>query len=299
MHVLVDRFILRAAEEHATKRSRVVQQRLARMCRAADVRLAAADEIDPWSTAIGIDLQRDAVALLARAALIDSGAGADAKLDEIWAEIEAPAAVRDLVGSQDVTSADALSADAQLDMRLALSEIAARLRARVEPRTATEIRQARRARVASALVCAAAVLVFGLRAIFGRTNYTRGARVTASSQFPGFGPQPDGVINGEIESKFGVHTYYDPSPWVMIALTKQRTIREIRVYPRGDGGLDETWPIDLEISNDGEHWEMLEERVTPFSQADPWVIHTERTARFVRASKRSFGYIALAEIEVY
>jgi len=57
----------------------------------------------------------------------------------------------------------------------------------------------------------------------------------------------------------------------------------------------------LEVSTDGTTYRQLAERVTAFSQMDPWVYLTpaHESARFVRVRGEHEGVLVLTEVEVY
>jgi hypothetical protein len=129
-------------------------------------------------------------------------------------------------------------------------------------------------------------------------NLAREAHASASSRFAQT-PDPSGVNNGTIEGTFGVHTTKERDAWVGLDLGKERTIREVRVYARGDGFASESLPLALEVSHDGVSFELLERRDLPFTQALPWVFRGEVSARHLRVRHIGEGYVALAELEVY
>jgi len=303
--ILLDRFLLRSVEEKVAKRTSGVQERIALMHGAGTARVSAAEaQNDERMLASTLDLQRAGVTLFAGAALLDKGEEVETARPAIWAKVDAlgdiPAlsGVLDFLRANDMLAADALPLDAQLKTRDDLREVGKALRSRVEPRSAHEIRVARRVRIALVAIGAAVIVGWVLRSCLRPTNYALGATVTMSSQYPGT-PAPEGLVNGEIEGKYGAHTRDQDNPWIVVDLGKPRFIRETRVYNRGDEWARESLPLDLSLSNDGVQYDLVETRATPFSQTDPWVTHPQRMARFVKLSKSPHGYVALSELEVY
>jgi hypothetical protein len=105
-----------------------------------------------------------------------------------------------------------------------------------------------------------------------------------------------GVVNGEIEPNYGVHTTFG-NAWVMVDLQSPFRLAEARIHNRADGWFGEGLPMTLQVSEDGKTFADVERRTEVFGSADPWVVQLGgRRARFVRVS--SPKYIALTEIEV-
>jgi hypothetical protein len=307
---LVDRLLLRSLEQKVAKRSAEAQETIARLVRAADLRIAACEaQTDERTVAAMLSLYREAATLLAAAVLEDEGEHTELVREHVWDKFagwrerqsDAPKAIdeaRAFFSSTDLLAADAKSRDEQLVLREKAHQACAWLRARVDPRSPKDVRVARKVRIIMLALIAALVVGWTIRTLTQPKNWARGATVTMSSQYPG-SPNPEALVNGEIEGKFGGHTNVQEQPWILVDLGQERSIKEIRVYNRGDEYAHETIPLDLEVSLDGVHYETIDRRATPFSQSDPWVVRRSTTARFVRLSKSGHGYIALAEIEVY
>jgi hypothetical protein len=84
---------------------------------------------------------------------------------------------------------------------------------------------------------------------------------------------------------------------VLVDLKESHPIDHVVVYNRGDGWFDECLPLRVELSDDGEHFDVVGTQTTHFVSFT--VAVNGRAARFVRVSKPDRGYIALNEIEVY
>ncbi len=172
------------------------------------------------------------------------------------------------------------------------------MQAYIDPRTPVDVRIARWRRIGIVLAVLTFFVWMGIRAMSRPQNFARNAFVTSSSQFPGT-PPPSAVVNGDIEGKFGVHTQIQDGAWVLLDLGEVHSMKEIRIYNRGDEYAREVPPLVLETSLDGKQYDVVDRRDTLFGQADPWVIRKPQKARYVRVSKPGRGYIALAEIEIY
>lgn len=295
LQALLDRALLRTAEEKAKRRAPDAQERIARLVNAADARLTAADAMtDERSAAVALDLYRQAATWIARAMADDRGEPADDPWKPLDKELEG---LTEHFASTDPLLFDAMPREEQIALRDKARAACARLRAEIEPRSAPELRAARRLRVVLALALAAIVLGYWLRTITHPTNYALGANVSMSSQFPGT-PNPAALVNGEME-RFGGHTAVQSDPWIQIDLGQERSIREIRLYNRGDDDAKDMPPLDLSVSSDGVSFQNVGRREVLFTQQEPWIQKTSATGRYVRVSKSGQGYIALSEIEVY
>jgi hypothetical protein len=173
------------------------------------------------------------------------------------------------------------------------------LRDRVEPRTLREIQVNRGLRLA---VCGGVVLFLLWRCLamlFAPTNIALHKKVTISARFPlSVAPADNsGLVNGEIESNYGIHTAVGAA-WVMIDLGAVHPIREVVVHNRRDGWYDEGMPFFLELSVDGTQFIEIARRAEHFSASDPWVASGRGLpARYVRI--RSDHYVTLTEVEVH
>ena len=112
-------------------------------------------------------------------------------------------------------------------------------------------------------------------------------------------PDNGGVVNGEIEATYGVHTALG-SGWVMVDLGEPHKLGQVKIYNRADAFFDDGLPLSLELSDDGLKFVLAERRTTGFTCITPWIFDVPRStapARFVRV--RSDNFVALTEIEIY
>jgi hypothetical protein len=74
----------------------------------------------------------------------------------------------------------------------------------------------------------------------------------------------------------------------------------VNVFGRGDGYYDQSIPLSLEASDDGDTYRAVAQRDTPFSADDPWLIKPiDLVARFIRLRTLRRSYLVLGEVEVY
>lgn len=179
-----------------------------------------------------------------------------------------------------------------------LGDLFAELLAQMEPRSLGIIRVTRALRL-SAVALGALYILYLLGARLWRgENLALRAQASASSQLEGT-IDARGVINGKVENTFGVHTQKEADPWVRLDFGAERTIKQVIVYPRGDGYANESLPLILESSSDGQVFSAIATRRDPFTQQTPWVVKSSISARYLRIHRNSFGYISLSEIEAY
>jgi hypothetical protein len=152
-----------------------------------------------------------------------------------------------------------------------------------------------------------AVIVVGLLAsvsaivsyVVRPKNIARDKPAIASSI--GFDTKPSGAVNGRIYEQFGFHSNAEAAPWLRIDLESAYDITRIRVYGRHDCCFDQSIPMAVELSNDGQNFTGIAERRTPFDQLDPWEIVPVRPirARYVRVRALNNTVLVLSEVEVY
>ena len=139
----------------------------------------------------------------------------------------------------------------------------------------------------------------GLMLALGPRNLAFLMPVAASSQEDGK-PGADALVNGKLESEYGLHTKRQESPWATIDLGRPRDIGTIRVYNRADGFQDEQLPLELSVSNDNTNFTVIAERDTMFTQAFPWRIRVDgKPARYVRFQVPRGTVLCLSEVEVF
>jgi hypothetical protein len=307
-------YLLVEAEKTAAGRSPEQQAAITGYFDAATRRYLAAEALSEPADAVGaIVLYRESITLfvVALAKTTDDGAAASLGVaqaldfvdglvaDAPTARREGILSLRSAFRSDDALALDALGPEDLQKLRTAAQETAAWLRSRIDPRPARALRMARQVRLAVAALSILALLCVATAYALAPKNIARGKITVASSHHPGT-PPASGATNGEIEPSYGVHTEADAEPWVMVDLGKPYSVREVRVYNRGDGWQDEGLPIALDVSLDGKAWKEVDRRATPYSQSQPWIakIHVP-PVRYVRVRRPVRGVIAISEIEVY
>jgi len=133
---------------------------------------------------------------------------------------------------------------------------------------------------------------------FSPRNVALHKRVIASSH--AFGTTPEGAVNGKKYEPLGFHSAEEESPWLSIDLGEPHVIRRVKAYGRIDCCLDQSIPLAMEVSDDGNSYREIGEMTEEFSQWDPWVIETRSlVARFVRFRTKRNSALVLSEVEVF
>jgi hypothetical protein len=310
-----DLLLLDRAEREVRAR-RPEQQELVRRYHAAAVRRAAvADELtDDRGAVAALVLYREAAALLVAALAVTRDPEASAGgvvtgvpwdvLDELARAGAVPSPPTAIEEARRTLTAvgplvfDHIPASELLARRATVESVVRWLRDQIEPRTLQEIHTSRALRVAGAALLLIALVYYAVRPLFRPNNVALHKPVTLSQRHPESTAPADnsGLVNGEIERSYGIHTI-GTGGWVMVDLLGVYNLREVRVYNRADEWFDQGLPFRLELSEDGTHFNVAEERKEPFSSTSPWVFHaTGQRARFVRISSKT--YVALTELEV-
>lgn len=313
---LVELVWLGAAQRRAEGYSLEQQRLVAELVAAAIARERVALTLrEPASAAAALGVHRDAVLLAARAVLIaagrpvsDEAAGAlqlVTQLEEVLAErgagdLEAALQrLRPVLEATDPLVFDRMTPEEQREKRLALEMLLSWLRAEVEPRPVDALRMQRWTRVGLVALSAIALLILSFTRAAAPANVALGRPARASSRHPGT-PDAAGVVDGEFRAGFGVHTRREQAPWVEVDLETIHAVERVVVYHRADGYQDESLPLSLQVSEDGQTWQDVSLRSDRFTHASPWETALGgRRARLVRVTKPSPGYIALGEIVVY
>jgi hypothetical protein len=210
--------------------------------------------------------------------------------------------VRAALRAPDALAFDRMPAADLVTLGSALHALIRRLRARIDLRSDAYLRGLGILRIAAVLL----VVIYGLYAIshrvFAEENLARARPVEASSRQPGT-PDPSEVVDGVISGKYGVHTQVGGTgtAWVVVDLGKERDVRRIVVYNRGDTHFDDGLPFTLSLSTDGKTYVALAKREVHFGNGDllspPWTVECHTRARYVRVE--AHGYLVLREIEVF
>jgi hypothetical protein len=194
---------------------------------------------------------------------------------------------------------DRLPPQTLLDRRSVVQATVHRLQALIEPRTPSQLKVGRLARVTGAVLLLA-LLVLALAASLRHPNLALKKPVSASSRHPASTAPADnsGLTNGEIEATFGIETAPGPS-WVMIDLQEDQKVSRVKIFNRRDGSFDAGLPLTLETSADGVTFAAADTRAQPFSSSSPWIWKAPSGTHFRFLRVRSNTLVALTEIEVY
>jgi len=310
-----DWFLLEGPERRVRALSPERQRLVRKYYEAGTRRVIIADELtDDTGLVSALVLYRAAAGPLAAAviAAADPSATPDGSLVGGWDALAAlassgriptpPAALaeaRAILSAPDPMTFDDATPETLRAWHTVVKEALRWLRDRVEPRTLRAIQVNRGVRLA---ICGAVVLFLLWRAVgvlFAPTNIALHKKVTISARLPASVAPVDnsGLVNGEIESDYGILTAVGAA-WVVIDLGAIHPIGEVVIHNRADGWYDEGLPFFLELSLDGTHYTELGRRTEHFSASDPWVARGQRRpARYLRI--RSEHYVALTEIEVH
>ncbi|HEY4184289.1 MAG TPA: discoidin domain-containing protein [Polyangia bacterium] len=191
--------------------------------------------------------------------------------------------------------------DERLTKRRTVQTTVTYLHGLVEPRSVPELKADRLTRVAGLLVVLVLALAWSGYRLVSLPNIALHKPVTISGRFAFSSAPADntGLVNGEIEPAYGIHTSLG-SGWVMVDLQKTYRLSRVKIYNRADTLFDEGLPMTLEVSKDGVHFDLVDRRTTTFSATSPWVFVASSAtplARFVRVASKNF--VALTEIEVF
>jgi hypothetical protein len=213
---------------------------------------------------------------------------------------ELRAAFLDAVRASDPRAVERLTPSEALLAGQTASAVVRSLAALVEPRSVSDIRFVRRARVASLGLAALALVVWLVAGLLGRTNLALHKPVATSGVHPAGTSPPAGLTDGITSGGYGVHTAVAALPWVSVDLLGVHVVDEVKVYNRGDGWYNDGLPMTVQLSEDGTNFVDVATRTATFGQQTPWTIEMPRQrARYVRVRGGSGKYVALSELEVF
>jgi hypothetical protein len=307
-------FLLEEAERRISKVSES-QRELSRLYHAAaSKRLSVARLIQtPRLTPVSLSLYRDAAFMFAMAFLASSRDDVDfAKLDH-QALLEATDRALKARGlsvppnleltkptlvASDPMTLDRLESRSAIRVRQELEATTRWLSSLIEFRSPRQFVLARLSRIVLALA-AGAFLVRWLAThapLPGNIALNKFARSTT----PAYDTAPQGAVDGKKDGRFGFHSAEESFPWLTIDLGRRHHIASIKVFGRGDCCFDQSVPLALEASDDGDSFHIVDERWTPFRESDPWVLSPEGlVTRFLRLKVKRTSVLVLSEVEVY
>jgi hypothetical protein len=125
-------------------------------------------------------------------------------------------------------------------------------------------------------------------------NLAEGKPWRASSAYKGFSAEA-GICDGG-KTRIFFHTNREPEPWVELDLGEPALIRRVDIRNRRDCCRDRSFPLAIEGSLDGQHWQELGRQTEPFSRSTLEFKPTK--ARYVRAKalKRTFFHLESLEV---
>ena len=197
-----------------------------------------------------------------------------------------------LMASEPLAS-DRLAPEAAIRARDDLDAVTRWLSTLLETRSQRQVRQARLRRLAAVSACGIALLYW----ILAPHNLAIDKPVRSS--VPTYDTAPVGAVDGEKNGRFGFHSTIEDSPWLTIDLRRKHRISSIKVFGRGDCCFDQSVPLALEVSDDGNSFQTIDERKTAFSESDPWLVEPSGlSTRFVRLRTERRSVLVLSEVEV-
>jgi hypothetical protein len=128
------------------------------------------------------------------------------------------------------------------------------------------------------------------------TNLARGKPVSGVAA--AYDTSLSGVTDGIVVGSLGFHSVSTTSPWLIIDLGRVVDVRSVRVYPRGDCCPSQSLPLELALSVDEKSFHALAERHEPFVPYQPWTVHANQRARFVKLAART-DLLVISEVEVF
>lgn len=160
-------------------------------------------------------------------------------------------------------------------------------------------RQLARRRIAGWVLLAAVLVAWAALSLRPRANLALHHRAEASSS--ALDTNPLGAVDGFRHGQLGFHSKEEDGAWLVIDLGAPHSLRQVLAFGRADCCFDQSIPLRLQASLDGQAYQTLAERTTPFSQFDPWRVELkgQQRARYLRFQIAKRGFLVLSEVEVY
>jgi hypothetical protein len=167
-----------------------------------------------------------------------------------------------------------------------------------ETRSLAQLGWVRRMRLTAAALATLALVGGAARWAFSPPNLALHKPARASSL--NFDTQASGVVDGELNGRFGYHSQEEDSPSLTVDLERPCLLKTVEIYGRGDCCYDQSLPLILEVSDDDKSYRTMAKRTTSFSEYDPWVVKPGgEKARFVRLRADHHGLLVLGEVVVH
>jgi hypothetical protein len=180
-----------------------------------------------------------------------------------------------------------------------LGQRCGQLRREVELRSPGWLRWLSMFRITLALSLCGASLWLGKWWLFPPHNLARTATVHATKA--ALDTKAEFAVDGYRYGQLGFHSEVLDQPWLSVDLGQETKLGSVRVYGRADCCFDQSLPLQLELSNDGESFRAISVREKPFSQYQPWVVRLppSTSARYVRVRRLERGVLVVSELEIY
>lgn len=312
-HALAEFFLLRSAEQAAKARPPALIQRTRAQLEHAVRTMRAAEQAE--SVELRVELARQAVRELRECTVYETGSAPDTSAgpgtqaapdddpSSLWGHLSRARPLAQILARLPGLDSTPIGEKREYEN---LERLFAWLETRNVALTVREVRVSRWLRCSSLGVVLASLVFFGLTP----KNLALGKPVKASTTCGGtpaaaLGKEPlHRVVDGRRrEQAFAVCTEVEAKPWVQVDLGRPHRIDRVVAYPRTDCCYGEQeLPVSVELSNDGQHFEIVATRSTPATTNFPWRFTIEgRGARYVRLSTDSKEprHVVLGELEVY
>lgn len=144
------------------------------------------------------------------------------------------------------------------------------------------------------------LVLFALKSwLLPARNFALGQPVTASSK--AWNTVPSAAVDGNRYGQLGFHSDNQDPAWLAVDLGSQVRLSELKIFGRAECCYEQSLPLALDVSSDGENYQQIAERRKPFGQYTPWTFRpkVETTARFVRLRTLRKTVLVVSEVEVY
>jgi hypothetical protein len=120
--------------------------------------------------------------------------------------------------------------------------------------------------------------------------------VTVVTQHPVYAKDPSAVVDGDL-TNLGFHTIEAPNQYIIIDLGSVHSISKVILYNRPDCCQERAFPVKVEVSTDGQQYQLVAERNEPYER---WKAKFPAVnARYVKLTDLKASAFHLSEVEVY
>jgi len=307
-------FLLEDAERQLSSLTNSQRANIRAYYDAAERRLAVARDLrGPSETPSAVTLYRERGLFLALALI--AGKDADCDLGSLTPEsvllkLEGALAnngvkpvpelekIRSVLLSSDPLELERLTANEAAQRAEELDTTTHWLQTLVDPCLPRDLKLSRVTRLTTVIAGAVAILAALVAWVAAPSNLAKDKSATSSSA--AYKTAPAAAVDGSKVGNYGFHSADEESPWLAIDLGKTYVVTKVKVFGRGDPINDQSVPLALEASDDGDIYRQIETRSRPFSASDPWIVEPPSVAvRFIRLRTLRRSYLVLNEVEVY